>query len=66
MDARFVPIAEEHIPEFHRVLDSVGRERRYLALLEAPPLDQVPAFLMNNIATKNVQLVVLARSELAG
>ena len=30
-----VPIAEAHIESFHRTLDVVARERRYLAFLEA-------------------------------
>lgn len=66
MDVRILPIAEEHIPDFHRVLDAVARERRYLAFLEAPPVEQTRAFVMNNMRTKNVQLVALAGDELAG
>ncbi len=33
------PIREAHIEGFHQALDTVSRERRYLAFLEAPPLD---------------------------
>ena len=34
MSWRIVPIAEEHIEGFGQAIDSVARERRYLALLE--------------------------------
>jgi len=43
-------IAEEHIESYHRCLDSVARERLYLAFVEAPPLDSSKAFVLSNIA----------------
>jgi RimJ/RimL family protein N-acetyltransferase len=66
MDITIVPIAAEHIEAFHRMLDAVARERKYLAFLEAPPLEDARAFIMNNIAWSNVQLVALAGAELVG
>ncbi|MEA2757480.1 MAG: hypothetical protein QOH65_93 [Methylobacteriaceae bacterium] len=66
MQTIVVPIAAEHIEAFHRMLDIVARERKYLALLEAPPLNDARAFIMNNIAKNNVQLVALAGGELVG
>ena len=44
-----VPIAEMHIPGFHAVLDRVARQRRYLALVEAPPLATTREFVLRNI-----------------
>ena len=66
MDIEIVPIAAEHIEAFHRVLDVVARERKYLAFLGAPPLEQARAFIMNNIAMNNVQFVARAGGELVG
>jgi RimJ/RimL family protein N-acetyltransferase len=66
MNIRIIPIAEEHIEAFHRALDLVARERKYLAFLEAPPLEQARHFIINNIAKDNVQLVAVADGELAG
>jgi ribosomal protein S18 acetylase RimI-like enzyme len=66
MNIRIVPIAEEHIAEFHRVLDVVARERKYLAFLKAPPLEAARVFILNNIAKNNVQLVALCADELVG
>ena len=44
-----LPIAEEHIDSFHQALDIVARERKYLAYLEAPPIEQVRGFILSNI-----------------
>jgi RimJ/RimL family protein N-acetyltransferase len=66
MNIRIVPIVPEHIEAFHHVLDVVARERKYLAFLEAPPFEQARAFITNNIAKDNVQVVALADGELVG
>jgi hypothetical protein len=34
-------------PAIHASLDAVARERRFLVMLEAPPLDSVAAFATN-------------------
>jgi hypothetical protein len=41
MDLAVVPLAESHIEGFRAVIDSVARERRFLAMLEAPPIEEV-------------------------
>jgi hypothetical protein len=38
MAVQIVPIEVKHIESFRRALDQVARERKYLAMLEAPPL----------------------------
>jgi hypothetical protein len=52
-----VPITQDHIESFHRTLDIVAQERRYLAFLEAPPLESTQAFVLNNIEQRFPQLV---------
>src|SRR5882757_11271345 len=37
MPVDIVPTEEKHIDGFHRTLDFVAQERRFLAFLEAPP-----------------------------
>ena len=59
-DFRIVPIAEEHIAGFHAAVDSVARQRRYLAMLEAPPLEESAEFVRNNIRKGHPQFVALA------
>ena len=61
-----LPIAESHIAGFRAVVDQVARERRYLALLEAPPLEECASFVRNNIATGNPHYVAMAGAEVVG
>lgn len=65
-DVSVVPIAPEHIESFHRALDTVARERKYLTLLEAPPLPQTRDFVMENIKSGNPGFVALAQGEVVG
>jgi|EndMetStandDraft_2_1072991.scaffolds.fasta_scaffold150075_2 ribosomal protein S18 acetylase RimI-like enzyme len=60
------PIAEDHIPGFRATLDAVARERKFLSFLEAPPLEQIRPFVLNNIKEGWPQLVVLAEDEVVG
>jgi len=66
MTVAIAPIAAEHIEGFHRALDAVARERKYLAFLEAPPLDGTRAFIMDNIARRVPQFVAVADGEVVG
>jgi hypothetical protein len=52
-----VPSAEMHIEGFHACLDSVARERVYLAALQAPPLAATREFVRSNIARGVLQFV---------
>jgi RimJ/RimL family protein N-acetyltransferase len=66
MAFRVVPIAEEHIPGFRAALDGVARERRFLIFLEAPPLEEVRAFVRHNIRKRHPAFVALAADEVIG
>jgi ribosomal protein S18 acetylase RimI-like enzyme len=61
-----VPIAQDHIESFHRALDFVARERRYLAFLEAPPLESIRAFVLDNIRHGHPQLVAMSAGQVVG
>ena len=61
-----VPITQDHIESFHRALDFVARERRYLAFLEAPPLESMRAFVLNNIKQGYPQLVAVSAGQVVG
>jgi RimJ/RimL family protein N-acetyltransferase len=63
---QILPIAPEHVPGFWHALDIVARERKYLVLTEAPPIESTREFVMNNIASRNPQLVALADGEVVG
>ena len=61
-----VPIGPEHIESFHRTLDAVARERRYLALLEAPPIEQFRPFVEDVIRQGHPQFAALSDGEVVG
>jgi ribosomal protein S18 acetylase RimI-like enzyme len=61
-----VPIAQDHIESFHQALDFVARERRYLSFLEAPPLESVRAFVLDNIKQGYPQLVAVSAGQVVG
>ncbi|MGV1756277.1 N-acetyltransferase family protein [Rhizobium sp. A22-96] len=61
-----LPIASEHIEGFHKALDIVAREREYLTMLEAFPLEDTRAFVFGMIAKGNPQFVALAGSDVVG
>jgi ribosomal protein S18 acetylase RimI-like enzyme len=63
---QIVPIAEEHIPGFRAAVDVVARERKYLAFLEAPPLEDVTRFVRDNIEHGSPQFVVLSAATVVG
>ena len=61
-----VPIAENHIPGFHAAVDIVAREKRFLAFLAAPPLEETTKFVLDNIEQNNPQFVVLSGGNVVG
>lgn len=63
---RILPIAEEHIAGFREVLDTVARERRYLAFLEAPSAEETAAFVRRNIRKGYPQFVALVDGGVVG
>ena len=66
MDIAIIPTSPGQIESFHRALDVVARERKYLALLEAPPLPQVREFVMDLIQRGGLQFVAAVEDEVVG
>jgi ribosomal protein S18 acetylase RimI-like enzyme len=64
--ASVVPIAEEHIEGFRVALASVARERRFLALLEAPPEADVKKYVQETIASGTPHFVAVAEANVVG
>jgi RimJ/RimL family protein N-acetyltransferase len=60
------PQAAEYVEGFHRALDVVARERKYLVLVEAPPLPEMRQFVLSNIEKGNPMFVALAGDEVIG
>jgi RimJ/RimL family protein N-acetyltransferase len=63
---QIVPITPDHVESFHRTLDFVARERRYLAFLQAPPLESTRNYVLDTIENGFPQLVVLSEHEVIG
>jgi ribosomal protein S18 acetylase RimI-like enzyme len=66
MEFSVVPIAGEHIAGFYIAVDAVAREHRYLAFLEAPPIEECAAFVRGNIRRGVPQFVALVGTEVVG
>lgn len=59
-------IAVEDAESFHACLDAVAREGRFLALPEAPPLEEVKSFVRSNVERGVPQVVARAESQVVG
>ncbi len=63
---RILPIAPAHIDGYRQTLDAVARERRYLAFLEAPTLEQTRDFVLRNIERGHPHLVAVTETSVMG
>jgi len=61
-----VQITESHIIGYRDAVDSVAREQKYLAFLEAPPLAMSRAFVLNNIKEDHPHVVALVDGMVVG
>ena len=59
-------IREEDAPAFREALDAVCRERRHLAMLEAPPAEQVQSFVASNVKAGHPQFVAEENGRIVG
>ena len=59
-------MARAHAPAFRRVVGSVAREGRYLAMLRAFPLPQVKAFIADSVRKGRPHFVALAGKKVVG
>lgn len=66
MTVEIVPIERRHVAGFRDVLDSVARERRFLAYTEAPPTSEVRRFVLNNLRRGSPQLVAVDDGRVVG
>jgi RimJ/RimL family protein N-acetyltransferase len=57
--ASILPIEEQHIEGFRAAVDSVARERRYLARFEAPAEADVRKYVLENIARQVPHFVAI-------
>ena len=58
-NVQIVPITEKYIESFHKCLDSVARERKYLANVKAPSLESTRESVLSNILKNIPQYVAV-------
>ena len=63
MTIRILPVSDEHLPGFHAALDTVARERKYIALTAAFPLPGTIAFIHQMLAAGGLQFVALTPTD---
>ncbi len=66
MNAEIMPIAEVHFEGLRRALDTVAREKRYLAFAQAPPVEVAFAFYRHVVANDLCHYVALIGGEVVG
>jgi RimJ/RimL family protein N-acetyltransferase len=65
-DIVVAPMSLQYIESFHRALGAVARERKYLTLLQAPPLPETREFVLKGMDNGDPQFVALAGAEVVG
>jgi RimJ/RimL family protein N-acetyltransferase len=66
MQIAIVPITPRLVRGFHAALDSVAREGRFLAMLEAPPLAAARSFVRNGARAGAIHNVAVAGRQVIG
>jgi RimJ/RimL family protein N-acetyltransferase len=61
-----VPTAEQYVEGFHAAVDVVARERRYLAFLQAPPLEGSRSFVQSVLGGAGVQVLAIDGDKVVG
>lgn len=59
MTISIVPIAESHAEGFHACLDAVAREKKFLAQVEALPLERIQSFVRESVTSGAAQFVAV-------
>jgi RimJ/RimL family protein N-acetyltransferase len=61
-----LPITEEYINGFWTALDSVARERHYLAFLEGPPINTTRDYVLKNIEGNWPHFIAVSEGRVIG
>jgi ribosomal protein S18 acetylase RimI-like enzyme len=60
------PIGRAHLAGFHAAVDSVAKERRYLAMLEAPSFTRTRRLVLDSLKAGAAHVVAVADGEVIG
>lgn len=61
-----VPFGRQHLAGFHAAVDSVARERRFLAMLEAPSFARTRRLVLDSLKDGAVHFVAVHGGEVVG
>jgi ribosomal protein S18 acetylase RimI-like enzyme len=61
-----MPVSVAHAQSYRDCLDIVAREKRYLAQVEALPIERIQAFVQESVRNDAVQFVALDRGRVVG
>ncbi|MCA3219622.1 MAG: GNAT family N-acetyltransferase [Burkholderiales bacterium] len=61
-----VPVQERYAESYRECLDSVARERRYLAQVEALPVERIANFVKDSVANDAIQFFALDGERIVG
>jgi ribosomal protein S18 acetylase RimI-like enzyme len=61
-----VPVREELAASYRQCLDIVAKERRYLAQIEALPLERIAGFVRDSVSNDAIQFFALDGNEVVG
>jgi RimJ/RimL family protein N-acetyltransferase len=61
-----IHITEEYIESYCAAVDSVARERKYLAFLEGPPLAMSRAFVLENLQNNSPHFIAISEDKVVG
>lgn len=61
-----MPVQERYAASYHECLDAVAHERKYLAQVEALPLDRIRAFVQDNVAKDAIQYFAMDGDRVVG
>lgn len=65
-DFTIVPLLPEHMSGYHRVLDSVARERKYIAFLEGPSIEGLTQYITKCDLENSPHYVAIFNNEVIG
>lgn len=66
MNAKIVPLSEPYFHQMRQVLDVVAREKRFLALTEAPPEEECFSFYRGLIESHSPMFIALVNEQVVG
>lgn len=66
MTLAIIPPAERHFEGMRQVLDAVAREKKYLAFLQAPSVEETYAFYRNILANDLCQVIAVQDDAVVG